>query len=672
MNTWLRALIAIALFSGLFILAIVTAGGLALYAAWYVSFTDDGWWNSGVMRPAMLVVAVAIAVIVGTWAALRTPEPPGLPVGETDAAKLWKIVDDLARDSDIRAPTEILLTGEPNVAVTEKTRLLGLIAGRRRLYIGAPVLATFTIDQLTAVIAHELGHYSRADTRLLPITYLAHETLERSLERLEKMALNGAGFVPLIMPPFRGYLTLFRLVSSAVLRRQEYAADRFSAAVAGPEVAVSALHRMPVVTEAWESFLTQVNSHIAQDRASGRVPTTIVSTFVRVFTETLDDEFQVSAEQTTRWDTHPPIADRIAAIQNLAEDTKPATPPTTRPGIPSCVAQDGNQPASGLLPNLDHYSPHLDRLILPHLPDWVTTKPLTSEPLEEYLKRIAIGQRESDADALYNATGESSANLQTVLESLNKGQAAHLAAVLSRGHPAHADVARTGSDRPVTPFQPLVHRLEAAFAVAAVRSGAARWAYDWSNGSATAILAPSTSLDLAVAAEHAVHSPEGAGQVRMRLARAGIDGTIGPAREGILPGADSGDVIGAMSGIRISSDSSGLRFRRGPHDLMIFTTGLAFFRGDPVDFSNRRLETLVQAVRFAQRPLIGANLLAYHDIRTVTVLRHSPMEIRLARQDGTTMTIRQKFSRSQLDGSRELLLNIIDDVEEPIVPPSSE
>jgi Zn-dependent protease with chaperone function len=42
---------------------------------------------------------------------------------------------------------------------------MGRRAGRRYLYLGVPILQVLTVSQLRAVLAHELGHYSRGHTR---------------------------------------------------------------------------------------------------------------------------------------------------------------------------------------------------------------------------------------------------------------------------------------------------------------------------------------------------------------------------------------------------------------------------------------------------------------------------------------------------------------------------
>ncbi|MFI7035223.1 M48 family metallopeptidase [Microbispora rosea] len=83
------------------------------------------------------------------------PEPPtGLPLPADRAPMLWATVRELEAEARTRIPEEIWLTAEVNAAVQEESRLLGLAGGRRRLYVGLPLLQTMTVGQMRAVLAH--------------------------------------------------------------------------------------------------------------------------------------------------------------------------------------------------------------------------------------------------------------------------------------------------------------------------------------------------------------------------------------------------------------------------------------------------------------------------------------------------------------------------------------
>ncbi|MFF6976659.1 M48 family metallopeptidase [Streptomyces sp. NPDC008343] len=189
--------------------------------------------------------------------ALRTPKdepPPGLLVTEQQEPALWAAVRTLAEETGTRAPDEIVLTPDVNAAVAEGATFLGLKPGRRRMYIGLPLMAGLSEPQLRAVLAHEFGHYTNHDTRLSAITLRGrlqvlrtvaslHERSRKKVakeeakqekknaKRLAKGKTTGtvdagtAGLsYRLAAKPFLWYGTFYLRASQGVGRRQELAA----------------------------------------------------------------------------------------------------------------------------------------------------------------------------------------------------------------------------------------------------------------------------------------------------------------------------------------------------------------------------------------------------------------------------------------------------------------
>ncbi|NED80705.1 M48 family metalloprotease, partial [Streptomyces sp. SID11233] len=107
--------------------------------------------------------------------------------------RLWELVRKLAKAADTRAPARILLTADVNASVTERTRLLGLVPGRRELYLGLPLVQGLTEAQLRGVLAHELGHYAHADTRLSGLTSRVRGQVGRTVVHLQGESQEGEG-----------------------------------------------------------------------------------------------------------------------------------------------------------------------------------------------------------------------------------------------------------------------------------------------------------------------------------------------------------------------------------------------------------------------------------------------------------------------------------------------
>jgi Zn-dependent protease with chaperone function len=251
-----------------------------------------------------LLLAVG-ATVVGLWRAIRTrPEPMhGLVVTPQNAPELWQTVHALAAEVGTRSPDEIRLVPEVNAAVSEDTKLLGLIGGRRRLYLGMPLVQALSVDQLRSVVAHELGHYSGRHTRLGAVAYRGRLAIGGTISRIGRW--NPVGMV------FRGYARLYLLVDNAASRRQELDADRASVRVAGPEVAMSALRELPVIDAAWDFYFGR---YVASGWEAGYAPDDVFGGFGQLVAargEALAElRDQEPEEHKSRWDTHPSTAER--------------------------------------------------------------------------------------------------------------------------------------------------------------------------------------------------------------------------------------------------------------------------------------------------------------------------------------------------------------------------
>ena len=243
-----RAFLSIVMLAGFYVLAFVQfVLGIAL-AVWVTSVTTG---YIGAKVGVAVFLGTVWAVGYGTWKALRADRdgPPGIPLTLHNAPLLWQAVYELSAAVGTRAPDEVHLVAEVNAAVSERTRLMGLIGGRRLLYVGMPLLQTFTVAQLRSVLAHELGHYSGRHTRFAGISYRGRLALERTIGHLSQA--NVAGWV------FRGYARLFILVEHAVSRRQELEADLASVRVAGRYAAAGALQEVEVLDTAFDFYMSR-------------------------------------------------------------------------------------------------------------------------------------------------------------------------------------------------------------------------------------------------------------------------------------------------------------------------------------------------------------------------------------------------------------------------------
>jgi Zn-dependent protease with chaperone function len=168
MTTTLRALLAITLLIGFYVLV-----GLVVAATVGVDVLAIRHPNAGAIKLAGLATIAAFALLRAllVMGRRRDDQEYGFAVRPVDEPVLWREVTGLAKWVGTAPPDEIRLVPDVNAGVSEDTRLLGLRAVRRHMYIGLPLLATLTVAEMRSVLGHELGHYSGSHTRLGAPTY---------------------------------------------------------------------------------------------------------------------------------------------------------------------------------------------------------------------------------------------------------------------------------------------------------------------------------------------------------------------------------------------------------------------------------------------------------------------------------------------------------------------
>ncbi|MFF9780328.1 M48 family metallopeptidase [Streptomyces sp. NPDC013978] len=380
MGATLRALRALVLLAGFYLLGVILLAALA--GADYLLYLHA---PSGVAAKLYVVsVLLAIPLVRGLFM-LRTPkgeELPGLPVTDADEPELWGTVRELADQVGTRAPSRIVLTADVNAAVAEDARLLGLLPGPRRLYLGVPLLQGLTEAQLRAVLAHELGHYSNSDTRLAALTVRGRAQVLRTVRHFEeradktagrerarqekknaKAAAKGkktreidtghAGVTYRVMAKiYIGYAKLYMRATLAGSRRQEYAADLASVRVAGRDATASALREIPALDAAFGFYMNSYATLGAEARLMpprgeffggyGRMLSARQLELVGLRTD-------LPTEPASPYDSHPPIADRVERIEALPADGR---------------ADEGRGAALGLLTDPDRTLAALEDAVL--------------------------------------------------------------------------------------------------------------------------------------------------------------------------------------------------------------------------------------------------------------------------------------------------------------------
>ncbi|HSN90973.1 MAG TPA: M48 family metalloprotease [Anaeromyxobacteraceae bacterium] len=313
-----RALLALALLVGFYLLALGIAAGLL-----WVPYAE--WAYAKRVHPKLALVCLAGAFVI-LKATLFVPrpkfEPPGPEIEDADQPVLFALIRKVARRMGTAMPRHVFLLPDVNAFVTEVGGFLGL-GTTRVMGIGVGLLGVDSVSQLEATIAHEFGHFAGGDTRLGGLVYRTRAAIGRVLESLEDGWLSK---------PFAWYGKLFLAVSHGVSRQQELLADRAGVEVAGREAHVTGLEREARGAVLFDRFWAQ---EVVPLLDRGFRPDDLYQGF-RGFAAEAERQGQLARldealarEKTGTHDTHPALSDRIAFARALPDpgirhDTRPA------------------------------------------------------------------------------------------------------------------------------------------------------------------------------------------------------------------------------------------------------------------------------------------------------------------------------------------------------------
>ncbi|NBF00400.1 M48 family metallopeptidase, partial [Nonomuraea sp. K271] len=309
MTTAFRAVLAFTLLAGFYVLV-----GLILAAAVFFDVLLLVDFHVNLIKFAVVLTLAAGALLraLTMVSRRRGGEQPGVPVTREDEPVLWQTVEELAQRVRTAPPDEIRLVAEVNAAVSEDTRFLGMKATRRRMFVGLPLLQTLTVDEMRAVLGHELGHYSGAHTRLGAPVYRGRVSLIATVQGLRNH--------PFVQRLFTWYAKLYLRVSQAVSRKQELEADQFAVAIGGRQAMAGALHKIHTTAIGWDQY---VNTYLSMTGAGGTRPASVFGGF-HAFMSDAERQAELARlseqpEEVSPYDSHPSLTDRLAAIERLPE-----------------------------------------------------------------------------------------------------------------------------------------------------------------------------------------------------------------------------------------------------------------------------------------------------------------------------------------------------------------
>jgi Zn-dependent protease with chaperone function len=232
-------------------------------------------------------------------------EPPGPRLDRETQPRPFAEIGAVAAATRQAPPAEVYLVPDVNAFVGQRGGVMG-VGSRRVMGIGLPLLQVLTVRELRAVLAHEFGHFDGGDVAIGPWIYSTRAALLRTLEDLREHS-------EALTVPFQWYAALFFRATHAVSRHQEVKADRLAARVAEAGPLASGLR---VTHDTAFAFWAYWSGAVGPLLEAGFLPP-LAAGFETFLKAPWLDEAQkhlASEEKPSPFDTHPPLAARLAAL----------------------------------------------------------------------------------------------------------------------------------------------------------------------------------------------------------------------------------------------------------------------------------------------------------------------------------------------------------------------
>ncbi len=278
------------------------------------------------------VFGLKLAFVVGVflWMILKSlkvniPPPQGMEVTKRDAPQFFAMIETLGRSLGAPRFHHVLMTDDFNAGVVQVPRLGAFGWYRNYLLIGLPLVKALSSEQFKSVLAHEFGHLAKGHGRLSNWIYRQRLRWSRLMATLDQVESRGSF---LFKPFLRWYAPYFNAYSFPLARANEYEADAIAARLTSPHALAQALTAVNVIgSYLGERYWPQIHRQADEIPQPAFMPYAAMSERVAGEIDPASTRpwlDRALARKTTLADTHPSLADRLAALGQQAGLAPPA------------------------------------------------------------------------------------------------------------------------------------------------------------------------------------------------------------------------------------------------------------------------------------------------------------------------------------------------------------
>jgi Zn-dependent protease with chaperone function len=237
-------------------------------------------------------------VLRSLWVTI--PEPGGLELRREQAVTLFHTIKAFSRKLRVPIFDKVIINQEFNAGVVQIPRL-GILGWQKNyLMIGLPLMMCLSPDEFQAVLAHELGHISKAHSRFEGWVYRLEKTWVQIFQTFQENRHGGSIVFELF---FYKYSPFFSAYTFALRKASEYEADKCAAELVNARFMADGLTRMDMI-------LLKINKHSDNKESAEKVDAASL----------LKEAIQKKGDYL---DSHPALSLRLRALKQQPRVPEP-------------------------------------------------------------------------------------------------------------------------------------------------------------------------------------------------------------------------------------------------------------------------------------------------------------------------------------------------------------
>ncbi len=298
--------------------ALLLAGGVYVGLDYFTGETSE----AIVAVVGVTALGTALMVMFSALRMFRKAETSvvGIPIQPIDAPHLTRIVGNIARKLETKAPDNIVLGLDANFFATSanvRTPLSKKPLKGNTLYLSLPLMRMMSDEETKSIIGHEMGHFSGNDTAYSHYFAPAYTGLS---EAISKMNVNWNSWRMLSWPAkimLSYILSAFARAERRISRERELRADEIGASVSSVEASTRALLKTSALAAIWDAEFGEMIERVRRGRFSRNLSKNFVArTRYDIDLDKLAGLAALSLDSQIAHptDTHPLTRDRISSL----------------------------------------------------------------------------------------------------------------------------------------------------------------------------------------------------------------------------------------------------------------------------------------------------------------------------------------------------------------------